>query len=218
MDVERDAGRGRVVAEGLGPPGVPDLGALVALRVTEEELHQVGAAGLGLGDRVGLVDVRTDQHAPSLGEAAYASRMRLERTVRTDRPVGRVFAYLSDFTNTEEWDPGTVETVLVSGDGGVGTDYRNTSRFAGRESSLTYTVVERVVDERLVLRGRNRSVTVTDTMRFTALPDGAGTEVRYTADFDFGLLTPLLAVVLWLPMKKLGDDAERGLREALGRL
>jgi carbon monoxide dehydrogenase subunit G len=144
--------------------------------------------------------------------------MRLERTVRTDRPVGRVFAYLSDFTNTEEWDPGTVETVLVSGDGGVGTDYRNTSRFAGRESSLTYTVVERVVDERLVLRGRNRSVTVTDTMLFTALPDGAGTEVRYTADFDFGLLTPLLAVVLWLPMKKLGDDAERGLREALGRL
>ena len=144
--------------------------------------------------------------------------MRLERTVRTDRPVGRVFAYLSDFTNTEKWDPGTVETVLVSGDGGVGTDYRNTSRFAGRESSLTYTVVERVVDERLVLRGRNRSVTVTDTMRFTALPDGAGTEVRYTADFDFGLLTPLLAVVLWMPMKKLGDDAERGLREALGRL
>ena len=144
--------------------------------------------------------------------------MRLERTVRTDRPVGRVFAYLSDFTNTEEWDPGTVETVLVSGDGGVGTDYRNTSRFAGRESSLTYTVVERVVDERLVLRGRNRSVTVTDTMLFTELPDGAGTEVRYTADFDFGLLTPLLAVVLWLPMKKLGDDAERGLREALGRL
>ena len=42
--------------------------------------------------------------------------------------------------------------------------------------------------------------------------------MRYTADFDFGLLTPLLAVVLWLPMKRLGDDAERGLREALGRL
>lgn len=144
--------------------------------------------------------------------------MRLERTVRTDHPVGTVFAYLSDFTNTEDWDPGTVETVLVSGDGGVGTDYRNTSRFAGRESSLTYTVVERVEDERLVLRGRNRSVTVTDTMLFTELPDGAGTEVCYTADFDFGLLTPLLAVVLWLPMKKLGDDAERGLREALGRL
>ena len=38
-----------------------------------------------------------------------------------------MFAYLSDFTTTNEWDPGTVSTERVSGDGGVGTTYHNTS-------------------------------------------------------------------------------------------
>ena len=46
-----------------------------------------------------------------------------------------VFAYLSDFTTTTEWDPGTVRTTRESGDGGIGTRYRNVSRFLGRETS-----------------------------------------------------------------------------------
>ena len=54
----------------------------------------------------------------------------------------RVFDYLSDFTHTNEWDPGTVETRRTSGDGGVGTTYANTSEFMGRRSELTYETVE----------------------------------------------------------------------------
>ena len=60
VDVEVDPGRRRVVAQPLEPAGVPDLGPLVALRVAEEELHQVGLAGLRLRDRVLLLDVRAD--------------------------------------------------------------------------------------------------------------------------------------------------------------
>jgi carbon monoxide dehydrogenase subunit G len=147
---------------------------------------------------------------------AYAGTMRLERTVRTDKPIDRVFGYLADFTNTNDWDPGTVDTVRTSGDGGVGTQYANTSKFAGRETKLTYTVVERVEQEKIALEGRNKTVNALDTMTFTATP--AGTEVRYTADFDFGLLTPVLSVVMWPFFKKLGDEAEKGMSEALSRL
>ena len=142
--------------------------------------------------------------------------MRLERTVRTDKPLDAVFAYLSDFTTTTEWDPGTVETVRVSGDGGVGTVYRNTSKFAGRETQLTYTVVELVPGEKFALRGENKTVKALDTMTFTAA--GTGTEVRYSADFDFGLLTPVLSVLMRPFFKKLGDEAQRGMSEALARL
>lgn len=142
--------------------------------------------------------------------------MRLERTVRTDKPLDAVFAYLSDFTTTTEWDPGTVETVRVSGDGGVGTVYRNTSKFAGRETQLTYTVVELVPGEKLALRGENKTVKALDTMTFTAV--GTGTEVRYSADFDFGLVTPVLSVLMRPFFKKLGDEAQRGMSEALARL
>ena len=37
--------------------------------------------------------------------------MRLQKTVIVDKPLDAVFNYLSDFTTTTEWDPGTVVTV-----------------------------------------------------------------------------------------------------------
>jgi uncharacterized protein YndB with AHSA1/START domain len=142
--------------------------------------------------------------------------MRLERTVRTDKPVERVFAYLSDFTTTTEWDPGTVETTRASGDGGVGTVYRNVSKFAGRETELTYTVVELEPEQRIALEGRNKTVTAHDLMTFHQV--GTGTEVRYVADFDFGLLTPVIGLLLRPFFTRLGDEAEKGMSEALARL
>ena len=63
VDVEVDAGRLGGGAQRGRAAGVPDLGALVALRVAEEELHQRGVARLRLRDRVGLVDVGADPQA-----------------------------------------------------------------------------------------------------------------------------------------------------------
>jgi hypothetical protein len=42
--------------------------------------------------------------------------MRLQKTVVADKPLARVFDYLSDFTSTTEWDPGTVVEELVPGE------------------------------------------------------------------------------------------------------
>ena len=69
--------------------------------------------------------------------------MKIERTVTVDVPVGAAFDYLADFTTTTQWDPGTVSTVRIDGDGGVGTSYHNTSKFLGRETSVTYVVEDR---------------------------------------------------------------------------
>ncbi len=53
-------------------------------------------------------------------------------------------------------------------------------------------------------------------------PQGTGTRVSYTADFTFKgvlrLLQPVLGLALASSFKKLGDEAEHGMREALGRL
>ena len=38
---------------------------------------------------------------------------RPQRIVRTEKPLTTVFDYLSDFTTTTDWDPGTVSTVTV---------------------------------------------------------------------------------------------------------
>ena len=41
--------------------------------------------------------------------------MRIVRTVTADVPLSAVFAFLSDFTTTMQWDPGTVRTDAESG-------------------------------------------------------------------------------------------------------
>lgn len=142
--------------------------------------------------------------------------MKLQRSVETTASPAKVFAYLSDFTNTEQWDPGTVTTTRVSGDGGVGTTYANTSKFAGRETELTYVVKEHVPDSRFVLRGTNKTVTATDTMEIA--PAGTGSKVTYTADFEFQGLAKLVVPFMGGAFKKLGDEAEEGLRTALAKL
>ena len=142
--------------------------------------------------------------------------MKIQRTVTVDKPVATVFAYLSDFTTTTEWDPGTVRTVRQGGDGGVGTTYHNTSTFAGRETELVYVVEELVPDRRLVLRGENKTLVAHDTMEFSG--DATRTTVTYTADFDFKGLTRFVAPLLGPAFAKLGNDAERGMRDALSRL
>ncbi|MEP6800214.1 MAG: SRPBCC family protein [Lapillicoccus sp.] len=143
--------------------------------------------------------------------------MRVERVVTTDKPLDLVYAYLSDFTNTTEWDPGTVSTEKISGDGGVGTAYRNVSSFLGRQTELTYTVIQRVEGKVIALRGVNKTVTAQDTMSFA--PAGAGgTQVTYSADFEFSGVARFLAPILRPALDRLGDHARDGMTKALAGL
>jgi uncharacterized protein YndB with AHSA1/START domain len=140
----------------------------------------------------------------------------IERTVSVDRPLEKVFDYLSDFTTTNEWDPGTVETVRVSGDGGVGTAYSNTSKFAGRKTKLTYVVEKLEPGKVFALRGENGTVVAHDTMTFRRTT--TGTSVTYLAVFDFKGPVKYVAPLMAPLFKRLGDEAEKGMREALERL
>ncbi|MFG1910122.1 SRPBCC family protein [Kribbella sp. NPDC048928] len=140
----------------------------------------------------------------------------IEREVAVAATPERVFDYLADFRSTEEWDPGTVRTTLVSGDGGVGTTYRNTSRFNGRETELTYVVEDFTRPERIVLRGENRTVVARDTM--TLRTEEHITRVIYRAEFQLKGLARLAEPFLRRPFEHLGEEAEEGLRNALGKL
>ena len=55
-----------------------------------------------------------------------------------------------------------------------------------------------------------------DTMEIE--PHGAGSEVTYTADFEFKGVGKFVAPLLKPALKKLGDEAEEGLRRALASL
>jgi len=141
--------------------------------------------------------------------------MHVERTFSVPRPVADVFAYLGDFTTTNEWDPGTVSTSRTSGDGGLGTTYANTSTFMGRTVDLTYETITYDVDRKVQFRGRNGGTTATDSMTFTPDPAG-GTSIHYRADFEFSPLLRFIAPLLIRgKLDRLADETTEQIKRSL---
>ena len=131
-------------------------------------------------------------------------------------PVDEAFAYLSDFSTTEEWDPGVVEAERI-GDVpvGEGTEFRVLARFLGRTSELTYRIVEFAPGEAVTLRGENATVVSLDRITFAP----AGSRTRITYDADLALKGPLRVAdpLLRLAFNRTGDRALAGLRDTLNR-
>lgn len=141
---------------------------------------------------------------------------KIERTIVTTAPMNTVWAYLSDFTNTEGWDPPTVSTTRLAGDGGEGTEYENVSRLAGRRVHIRYTVVKHEPPRLLQLTGHTSTMRMLDTIRLTEMPSGV--QVRYEAEFHPHGLARLVEPLLPFALKRLGDRAEAQLTRCLDRL
>lgn len=140
----------------------------------------------------------------------------MQRELSADSAPDVVFAYLADFTTTELWDPGTLTTLRVSGDGGVGTRYENTSRFAGRVSKLVYVVTALRPGRSIDLRGENDSLIACDTI--TVTPQQEGCLVTYRVRFAFQGWLNWIEPLLRPAMTRLLDNGVRGLRQELARI
>lgn len=144
--------------------------------------------------------------------------MKITRTITVDTAPSAVYAYLKDFTTSTDWDPGTVETTLVEGDGGIGSRYHNRSIFRGRKTELTYVTIDLQPDRLVMMRGENKTVTARDTMSIRPGPGGAGTELVYEVDFTFKGIAKLATPFLRRDLTTLGDEAEEALNRELPRL
>jgi carbon monoxide dehydrogenase subunit G len=135
-------------------------------------------------------------------------------SVDTPRPPDEAYAYLSDFSTTEEWDPGVVEADRV-GNAPVceGTEFRLVAAFLGRKTPLTYRIIEYDPPNAVTFRGENSSVISLD--RITFEPSDGGTRVTYDAELElkgpFRLAEPLLA----LAFRRVGNRALAGMRKTL---
>jgi carbon monoxide dehydrogenase subunit G len=133
----------------------------------------------------------------------------------TPRPPDEMFAYLSDFSSTQEWDPGVIKAQRL-GDAPVrkGTEFRLLTSFLGRKIPLIYRIVEYDPPSAVTFRGESSTVISLD--RITFEPSEMGTRITYDADLAlkgrFKLAGPLLRVAF----KRVGDRALAGLRETVG--
>lgn len=137
----------------------------------------------------------------------------VERTITVSTPLDKVWNYLSDFSTSAEWDPPSVSTMRTSGDGGVGTTYRNVSEFLGMKTEVDYVVTESIERERFQLKGDAGSIQLLDTMHFAT--HGEGTTVTYHAQFDASgaakLAEPLMPAALALLANKVAKSLEEHL-------
>jgi len=135
-------------------------------------------------------------------------------SLETLLPPAEAFAYLSDFSTTEEWDPGVVEAER-HGDGPVamGTEFRVVAEFLGRKSTLVYEVVEFEPGEAVTVRGENATVVSLDRITFERV--GAGTRVNYDAELTLKGPLRLADPLLGLAFRRVGDRALDGLRTTL---
>ena len=132
-----------------------------------------------------------------------------------DTPRGRedVFAYLSDFSTAQEWDPGVVEAERLTDPVGDGTEFRLVAEFLGRKTALTYRIVEYDPPHTVTFRGENATVISND--RITFEPVGSGTRITYDAELVFKGPLRLADPLLGLAFNRVGDRALAGLKNKL---
>lgn len=142
---------------------------------------------------------------------------RYRATIDIPRDREEVFAYLSDFSTTEEWDPGVVEAERLADRAiGQGSEFRLIAAFLGRKTELVYRVVEYDPPHAVTLRGENATVISTDRMTFDVV--GAATRVTYDAELVLkGALRRIIDPLLGLAFKRVGERARAGLERRLAR-
>ncbi len=135
-------------------------------------------------------------------------------SIDTEQSREAVFAYLSDFSTTEKWDPGVTRAERVNDTAvGEGAEFRLVAKFLGRKTTLTYRIVEYDPPGAVAFLGENATVISRD--RITLETTEKGTRVTY--DADLALKGPLRVAdpLLGLAFNRVGDRALGGLRRTL---
>jgi carbon monoxide dehydrogenase subunit G len=142
--------------------------------------------------------------------------MRISRTFSVGATPSDAVAYLADFTNAKEWDPGTQDCArLDSGPVAVGATWRNVSRVLGRQTELTYRL-DRLEPDHITLVGTNKSATSTDDITVIG-SDSGGSVITYTATIDLHGVASLATPLMKIEMERLGTETVKGITTALSR-
>jgi carbon monoxide dehydrogenase subunit G len=140
----------------------------------------------------------------------------VSRTFAVTPSPSAVIDYLKDFSNAEQWDPGTQSCTREDpGPVKVGSSWHNVSKIVGVEAELTYTL-DSLTEDTLVFVGKNDASTSTDTI--TVEPHDGGSVITYRADLEMHGLAKVLSPAMKLVFEKLANDTEKQMTEVLNKL
>lgn len=133
-------------------------------------------------------------------------------TTTTTTPPADVLAFFADMTHAADWDPSIacVER-LDQGPVVIGSAFRVTLRFFGRDVVHTYRINELVPARRLVLSASTSSFVSHDTVTLSALSDTT-TLVTYHARLGGRGLTRCFEPLFFVLIQRFGRNAAQRLR------
>ena len=135
----------------------------------------------------------------------------LDKTIEVTRKLHEAFAYVSEFSRIEQWDPAVDKaSKLSSGKPGVGSRYQIDMK-AG--FSLYYEMIEFEANKRLLMTVDSTLFTAAEEIVFTTTD--TGTKVRYIANFNFPAPVAIISRLNPALMDWVGNTALEGLRKAL---
>lgn len=136
-------------------------------------------------------------------------------TVDSPWPPADTFAYMARFSNASKWDPGVLASEESEpGPPRRGSTYRLVVVALGRRLPLEYRIEEIDPPRRVVLRAESAAIRSTDVIEVSPLAEG-GSKVTYEATLRAKGAALVLAPLLGVALRRIGDRAAAGLKAAL---
>jgi carbon monoxide dehydrogenase subunit G len=142
--------------------------------------------------------------------------VRYRREIEVGTPAAATFAYLSDFANAAEWDPGIAEARrLTPAPTVVGSRFEVVALYRGKRQRFEYVVTELEDASRIALHGEGDKALSDDVITVAAVD--AGTRVSYEADIRLKGAYRVAEPFLRSTFRRMGDDALDGLAARLAQ-
>ena len=142
--------------------------------------------------------------------------MHYAREIEVPMAADEAWAYLADFSNAAEWDPGIAEARrLTPAPTAIGSRFEVVALFRGKRQRFEYAVTEYADGKRVALRGEGEKALSDDVITVTAT--GGGTRIGYEADLRLKGVLRVAEPFLGSTVKRMGDDALDGLAARLSR-
>jgi dehydrogenase/reductase SDR family protein 12 len=138
----------------------------------------------------------------------------LHERIEVARPGHEVFAYISDFSTTEEWDATVTRAKkLTPGPVDLGTRFFVNCAAPVGSIDLEYEVTDFRLDQFIELQGKSRFFDICDRITFT--PTERGTLIDYRAEFVFPSILKGMARRFERGLRRMGKHSMEGMRAAL---
>ncbi len=103
----------------------------------------------------------------------------VEDSIIIHRPIGEVFAYVSDLTNAPEWQTGLLEVRKTTAETlGIGTQFTFIRKFLGRKLEASNEFTEYTPNKVVTFRTTSGPISVEASYLFEVTPEGTKVTCR----------------------------------------